>query len=70
MAAKVRTSFEMEAEHLDNLKRLAGGLGFVQTRGAGVGELPNISAFLRALGAADPDKVVAALAAVGVKGSA
>lgn len=67
MAKKVRTSFELEADHMDALKAIAGDLGFYQTRGAGAGELPNISAFLRALATADHRHVVAALGALGIE---
>lgn len=69
-AAIVRTSYELEQQHAESLRAVAGSLGFVQTRGAGAGLLPNISAFLRALAEhaeRDRGRVVEALRAIGVE---
>lgn len=65
----VRTSYELEQQHADSLRTIAGDLGFIQTRGAGAGMLPNISAFLRSLAEQaeqDRSRVVEALRALGV----
>lgn len=69
----VRTSYELEQQHADSLRAIAGDLGFIQTRGAGAGMLPNISAFLRSLAEqveADRPRVVSALRALGVEAEA
>lgn len=66
----VRTSYELEQQHADSLRAIAGDLGFIQTRGAGAGMLPNISAFLRSLAEQaenDRPRVVEALRGLGVE---
>lgn len=65
-----RTSYELDPRHANSLRAVAGDLGFVQTRGAGAGVLPNISAFLRSLAEraeVDRARVVAALRDLGVE---
>ncbi len=66
MVKAVRTSYELEQQHAEALKRLAGALGFVQSRGPGKGELPNVSAMLRALSEADHDAAVQCMTKLGV----
>lgn len=66
----VRTSYELEQQHAESLRAVAGDLGFIQTRGAGAGLLPNISAFLRSLAEqaeGDRGRVVDALRSIGVE---
>ena len=67
MAAS-RTSYELDQEHTDMLKAVAGALGFYQTRGPGTGTVPNISAMLRALAEVDEKTLVAGLRKLGVEG--
>lgn len=62
----VRTSYELRQSQAEKLKQIAGDLGFVQSRGPGAGELPNVSALLRALGDVDRAALVAALRKLGV----
>jgi len=45
----MQTAIQIEDEHLEALKRLATRLGLFQTRGAGAGTLPSVSAAVRLL---------------------
>jgi hypothetical protein len=61
-----RTSYDLTRDEAERLREIAGDLGFMQSRGAGAGVIPSVTALLRALGRADRDATVAALRALGV----
>mgnify|MGYP001114668559 CR=1 FL=1 len=45
----MQTAIRLESAHIESLKRLATRLRLFQTRGAGTGETPSVSAVIRKL---------------------
>jgi len=51
--SKPSTSLYLRKVQVSDLAKLAASRGYVQTRGAGVGETPSVSQFIEAIGAGE-----------------